>query len=63
MINIPMSQEALAMTQTTKCIETTVLFVIAAAIVAYDKKLFFSKTHLTKESIPSDPPDKAYSLV
>ena len=51
------------MTQTTKCIETTVLFVIAAAIVAYDKKLFFSKTHLTKESIPSDPPDKAYSLV
>lgn len=43
------------MTQTTKCIET--------AIVAYDKKLFFSKTHLTKESIPSDQSDKAYSLV
>lgn len=45
---INMSQEALAITQTTKCIETVVLFVVAAAIVASDKELFFSKTRITE---------------
>lgn len=47
---INMSQEALAITQTTKCIETAVLFVVAMAIIVYEKKLFFSKAHLTEES-------------
>lgn len=30
------------MSQTTKCIETTVLAVVAAVIVALDKEMFFS---------------------
>lgn len=58
---INMSQEALAMTQTTKCIETAVLFVIAAAIIAYDKELFLSKTRLTGKSTPGSLSDKAYT--
>ncbi|AKB25202.1 hypothetical protein MSMTP_1733 [Methanosarcina sp. MTP4] len=43
---INISQEALDMTQTTKCIQTFVLIVFAAAIIAYDKELFFSEKHL-----------------
>lgn len=43
---INMSQEALGMTQITKCIETFVLFGFTIAIVVYDKDLFFSKKHL-----------------
>ncbi len=43
---INLSQEALNMTQTTKCIETVVLFVVAAVIVALDRRMFFSKEHL-----------------
>lgn len=43
---INISQEALAITQVTKCIETMVLIVVAAAIIAVDKKMFFSKFHL-----------------
>ena len=41
-----LSQEVLNISQTTKCIQTFVLFVIAAAIIAYDKELFFSEKHL-----------------
>ena len=44
---INMSQEMLAISQTTKCIETGVLCLIAAGIVWQDKALFFSTDHLT----------------
>ena len=43
---INLSQEMLAITQFTKCIETLVLIVVAAAIVALDKEMFFSREHL-----------------
>jgi membrane protease YdiL (CAAX protease family) len=39
-------QEKIAMTQTTKCIETLVLFAAAAIIVATNRKLFFEKRHI-----------------
>lgn len=45
---INMSQEMLEMTQTTKCIQTVVLIVVAAMIVALEKEMFFSKSHLSK---------------
>ena len=48
MINI--SQEALAITQMTKCIETGVLAVVVIALVLYDRKMFFSKEHLVRTS-------------
>ncbi|MEE4178518.1 MAG: type II CAAX endopeptidase family protein [Bacteroides sp.] len=41
LINI--SQEALQMTQITKCIETFVLILVAAAIVIWKKEMFFSR--------------------
>ena len=43
---VNMSQEILAISQTTKCIETVVLAVVAAVIIVLDKELFFSKEHL-----------------
>ncbi len=43
---INISQEILEVTQITKCIETVVLIVVAAAIIAIDKEMFFSKEHL-----------------
>ena len=43
---INISQEALAITQVTKCLETIVLIVVASAIIAVDKKMFFSKFHI-----------------
>lgn len=39
---INISQEMLSMTQTTKCIETVVLTVVAIAIIALDQELFFA---------------------
>jgi membrane protease YdiL (CAAX protease family) len=39
-------QEKVAMTQTTKCVETMVLFAAAAIVVAANKKLFFEKEHI-----------------
>ncbi len=47
---INISQEALAMTQTTKCIETVVLLAIAGIIVVLDKDMFFSKEHLLNDN-------------
>jgi hypothetical protein len=38
--------EAFAMTQQAKCIETGVLSLITIAIIVYDKDLFFSRSHL-----------------
>ncbi len=46
---INMSQEVLAITQFTKCIETVVLAVVAAVIIASDKEMFFSTEHLAAE--------------
>jgi membrane protease YdiL (CAAX protease family) len=43
-------QEVLSMTQATKCIETAVLFVIAAVIVVSDQKLFRQQ-----QSLPAQP--------
>lgn len=43
---INMSQEALAMTQFTKCIETLVLVAVTIIIISRDKELFFSKVHV-----------------
>jgi len=40
-------QEALQMTQFAKCIETVVITVVVAIIIASDKEMFFSKGHLT----------------
>jgi hypothetical protein len=43
---INMSQEMLEITQATKCIQTVVLIVVAAMIVAMEKEMFLSKAHL-----------------
>jgi len=43
---VNLSQEALNISQATKCIETLVLTVVAAVIIALDKEMFFSKEHL-----------------
>lgn len=40
---INMSQEALAITQTTKSIETVVLLLVSAALVYYDREFFFAR--------------------
>jgi len=40
---INLSQEALQMTQTTKCIETGVLLIIATILVVSNRKMFFDK--------------------
>lgn len=45
---INLSQEILAITQITKCIETVVLIVVAV-IIALDKEMFFSREHLVTE--------------
>jgi membrane protease YdiL (CAAX protease family) len=39
-------QEKIAMTQTTKCVETLVLFVAAAVVVACNRDLFFETRHI-----------------
>ncbi|HEX7557427.1 MAG TPA: CPBP family intramembrane glutamic endopeptidase [Leptolinea sp.] len=41
---INISQEALQITQITKCFETIILFIIAAIIVLLNQKMFFAKT-------------------
>ncbi len=48
-------QEALNMTQTTKCIETLVLFVIAAVIVAMDQKLFRAQQPAVRVPVLEQP--------
>lgn len=46
---INLSQEILAISQITKCIETVVLIVVVAVIIVLDKDMFFSKEHLIPE--------------
>jgi len=47
---INLSQEVLAITQVSKCIETGVLTLIAALIVIKDREMFFSKKHPVQEA-------------
>jgi len=49
---VNMSQEMWAISQTTKCIETVVLAVVAAVIVVLDKKMFFPAR---QDSVSSNP--------
>lgn len=46
---VNMSQEILNISQMTKCIETVVL-IVAAIIIAFDKEMFFSKAHFAAEA-------------
>ncbi|MFA0821459.1 MAG: MmRce1 family CPBP family CAAX prenyl protease [Methanomethylovorans sp.] len=46
---INLSQEILAITQITKCIETVVLIVVVAIIIVLEKDMLFSKEHLIPE--------------
>ena len=39
-------QEKIAMTQTTKCVETIVVLIAAAIIVLTNKDMFFEKRHI-----------------
>ena len=39
-------QEKVAMTQTTKCVETIVFYVVAVIIVLANRKMFFDKSHI-----------------
>jgi hypothetical protein len=39
-------QEKIAMTQTTKCVETVVLYIAAGVIIALNKDLFFETRHI-----------------
>ena len=43
---INISQEIFEISQTTKCIQTAVLILVAAMIIAIEKEMFFSKAHL-----------------
>lgn len=45
---VNISQEAWAMTQFTKCIQTVVLTAVAVIVIAVDKEMFFSSKHLDK---------------
>jgi membrane protease YdiL (CAAX protease family) len=50
---INICQEALNMTQTTKCIETLVITVVVAIIIVLDKEMFFSKVNLAPKGNPA----------
>ena len=47
---INMSQEMFAISQSTKCIETVVLAVVAVVIILLDKEMFLSRDHLVGEA-------------
>ena len=49
---INMSQEMLQIAQTTKCIQTVVLVMVAAVIVTYEKEMFLSKEHIPVKHTP-----------
>ena len=59
---INISQEMLAISPTTKCIETVVLTVVAIGIIMMDKALFFSKEYPGKASEPLAQPQKSLFL-
>ena len=43
---VNLMQEKIAMTNTTKCVETLVVFVVAGIVVTLNKDLFFEKKHI-----------------
>jgi hypothetical protein len=45
-ICVNLLQEKVAMTQTKKCVETLVMFVAAAVVVALNRDLFFETRHV-----------------
>jgi membrane protease YdiL (CAAX protease family) len=47
---INLSQEMLNISQTTKCIQTVVLTLIAMGVILWDRELFFSTRHLRTQS-------------
>lgn len=47
---INISSEMLNISQVTKCIETIILALVAAALVVLEKEMFFSKKHLIAEA-------------
>lgn len=47
---INISSEMLNISQITKCIETIILALVAAALVVLEKEMFFSKNHLVSEA-------------
>ena len=53
---INMSQEMLDITQTTKCIQTGVLIIVAAMIVITEKEIFFLQKHLISK-------DNAFNII
>lgn len=50
---INICQEALNMSQMTKCIETLVITVVVAIIIVLDKEMFFSKVNLSPKVNPA----------
>ncbi len=46
---INLSQEVLEISQTTKCIQTVVLTIIAIGVIAWDREFFFSTDHLERQ--------------
>ncbi|RMF00595.1 MAG: CPBP family intramembrane metalloprotease [Chloroflexi bacterium] len=58
---INMSQEALAITQQTKAIETVVLMVVTVVIIIIDRKMFFSRKHLA-DTVRLATPERVMDL-
>jgi uncharacterized protein len=52
---VNISQEIVSMSQMTKSIETVVLTVVAVAIIAIDKEMFFSNKHLVEAEVTPQP--------
>jgi membrane protease YdiL (CAAX protease family) len=48
-------QEKIAMTQVTKCVETLVLLIVAAVIVALNRDMFFETRHIGHLLPETDP--------
>ena len=52
-LSVNLTQEALQITQVTKCIETVVLLLVAAFIVYKNKEMFFGKTEKAEHPSPN----------
>ncbi|MDR2947561.1 MAG: CPBP family intramembrane metalloprotease [Candidatus Adiutrix sp.] len=60
---VNLMQEKIALTNTTKCVETFVLFAAAGLIVALNRDLFFEKRHIGAllPDIPADAPPRSFA--
>lgn len=58
---VNLMQEKIALTNTTKCVETAVLFVAAGIVVACNRELFFEKRHVGK-LLPATAPAASASI-